>query len=276
MLTEEYAPMSAIITKLSSASSMEEVQGLVAELQSLSVAFEQKLSAFDEEFNRIKAEDEELHTKIEQLNALLDEKMRSVSKLDFANSIAVCKTKIKFWDCLDTYSQKYLAMANYLLDVLSMHSNADYSPAVLEYGRTLENELVVKIYDDFIANRLSCEDDLPEDNLYKDLRAAAINFTKYGNFQIPAQAMINYLSYMSDDIDSDYRDAMIDYCDGRKIEYGKLSSNKFVSRAAQIIKKRNDAAHWGHTLPSHVARACQDDSHDALKIFINATSRRSL
>jgi len=53
------------------------------------------------------------------------------------------------WDLLDTQSKKFLPIAEFLFDELSKIPDTDYSPFIVQYCRTLENEILKKIFEEY-------------------------------------------------------------------------------------------------------------------------------
>lgn len=48
---------------------------------------------------------------------------------------------------LDEASQKFLPLAEFIFDELNRLPDADYSPFILQYCRTLENEILKKLFE---------------------------------------------------------------------------------------------------------------------------------
>ena len=64
------------------------------------------------------------------------------------------------WELLDSASQKFLPLAEYLFDKLSEMPEPDYSPFVLQYCRSLENEILKKLFESYHEELISNEIDL--------------------------------------------------------------------------------------------------------------------
>lgn len=61
----------------------------------------------------------------------------------------IVKDQIENWDKLDSLSKEILPQAEYLFLELAVTENADYSPVILQYCRSLENEISKKLFSEF-------------------------------------------------------------------------------------------------------------------------------
>ena len=199
--------------------------------------------------------------------------MADTSPLDMADSMAACELIYKgFWEKLDVFSQKYLAMANYLFKLFS-DDDKDFSPSVLEFGLAVENELVRKIYFGYVTSLSGRTDGMVDrGRLYGALKTAVRNYTNNGEYYLPAREMVRYLSYLSDDdLANAYNDALKQYLSQHKIDSAPISEITFTETADELFDKfRNAAAHPGGTIPSDGARVCREKSKKVLKQFMNA------
>ncbi|MEH7309368.1 hypothetical protein [Neobacillus drentensis] len=59
------------------------------------------------------------------------------------------KDLIENWDILDPLSKEMLPLAEYLFDQMSRLNDVDYSPVILQYCRSLENEILQKLFIQF-------------------------------------------------------------------------------------------------------------------------------
>ena len=270
--SEIYGPIYSIIKQMQNASP-DEKERLEAELYLKSEEAFKEFESFDSEFARIRNANLELEEKICNLNELLDQKMSEMSELDMGNSLANCEIIYKgFWEKLDSYSQKYLVMANYLFNLFS-NKDKDFSPSVLEFGRAVENELVRKIYFGYVASLSGhTEGMIDHGSLYGALKNAIRSYTNNGEYYIPAREMVKYLSYLSEqDLVNAYNDALKKYLNEHHINIESISETSFTNNADEIFDKyRNTAAHPGEIIPSSDAKACREKSKKVLKRFMTA------
>jgi len=97
----------------------------------------------------LKRNDEE---KLKIIYAKIDNKLSSIKeqlKDDIAVYEEIAKDLIENWDKLDILSKEILPIAEYLLDKLKEIKDADYSPVILEYCKSLENEILKKLFIEF-------------------------------------------------------------------------------------------------------------------------------
>ncbi len=272
--SEIYGPVLDIIRKLKDASP-EEKDILEQELVKVAEKAHNDFQIFDNEFNSIQDANIELEEKIRNLNELIDKKMEETSFLDMEDSLITCSIIYKgFWNKLDKYSQKYLAMANYLYKLLAYNGESkDISPSVLEYGRAVENELIKKIYSSYIGNLSEHASEIVDDRkLYKSIKNAVNNHKDRASFYIPARDMVRYLSYVSNSKnDSPYILALKVHLENQHIDVDSISDNSFTSIADELFDKyRNAAAHSGTTLSSSDAEACREKTKKVLKKYMSA------
>ena len=272
-LIEIYGPVYDIICKLKTASP-EENDSLMKELYRVGELVYDELTSFTDEFCRIRDSVKELEARIQQLNALLDKRMKNLSYLDLADSMTACEAIYRdFWDKLDLNSQKYLAMANYLFKLFS-GDEADYSPSVVEYGRAVENELKSKIFTGYVISLISSRDSLKnDDNHYSDLIRAVSAFSRDEKYYIPARIMVRYLTYLSDHKydDNAYNDALKHFLEKEGIDERIVSDSDFTEKMDEIFDKyRNSAAHAGNTMESTDVNTCREKTKKVLKKFMRA------
>lgn len=276
---EIYGPVLEIIRKLKEAS-QEETDAIIDELEKVSKKAFDEFENLDKEFVRIHDANIELEEKIKSLNELLDKRMAEVSFLDLEDSMIACSSIYKsFWTKLDEYSQKYLAMANYLFKLFSCamnnSCNNDVSPSILEFGRAVENELIKKIYYGYILGLCENSKEVDGDEKqYKSIKNAVKSYKKKAEFYIPARDMIRYLSYLSTGSAKDsYVLELKAYLEKQHIDVNTVSDSSFTSSADELFDKyRNVAAHSGGTMTSDDASTCREKTKKVLKKYMSAVS----
>ena len=162
-------------------------------------------------------------------------------------------------------------MAQYLYRLIE-NRNMDYSPAVLEFGRTIENELVIKIFDGFIVS-VSDKKSLLIDmgKRYEEMKKAISDYRNDRRYYLPAMKMVRYLENIADrQLENDYNEALKSYMDNNGIDKTKLSEKIFTSKAEKVFEKRNKAAHQGTTINQESATKCRKNSDEVLRIFMDA------
>ncbi len=95
----------------------------------------------DTDFVSAKNSSRQLEERILRMNASLDRVAREFRE-DDATAREIVQLWLVAWDRLHPYSQIYLESAERLFDQLDQQNAADWSPFVLQYCRTVENELL--------------------------------------------------------------------------------------------------------------------------------------
>lgn len=107
------------------------------------------VNEMQDEFKRVKNLPSEIDEKMVHMVRCIDAKLDKIftrtNNVD--QYIEIVKTWLRFeWDILDALSQKYLPSAEYLFENLAEQADADLSPFIIQYCRTLENEMLNKIF----------------------------------------------------------------------------------------------------------------------------------
>jgi type I restriction-modification system DNA methylase subunit len=106
------------------------------------------------EIQRLPREDEE---KLFKLCQKIDAKLDVVYNKEhqtIEGYIEEIKRWLDLWELLDLQSQKFLPIAEFIFDELSKLKGADYAPFVVQYCRTLENEILKKLFENYHRNGL--------------------------------------------------------------------------------------------------------------------------
>lgn len=102
-----------------------------------------------EQVQKLPREDEE---KLFKLCQKIDARLDSVYKKEqqtIEGYIDEIKRWLDLWELLDIQSQKFLPIAEFIFDELSKFEDADYAPFVVQYCRTLENEILKKLFETY-------------------------------------------------------------------------------------------------------------------------------
>ena len=253
--------------------SEEKLPDLYDELEALLEKVQSSYDSLQEKYDEIRKKNDDLEERIKELNSLLDKWMAETSPGDLACSRVSCEIIYKgYWDKLDEFSKKYLTMANYLYKLFSQE-DADYSPSILEFGRAMENELVVKIYNGFVQRLSGHTDEMSDDGgKYVKLTEAVKYFGWKSKYYIPARAMVMYLGYLSDErINNDYNEALKKYLEDSGVDKRVVSEEKFVSDSDELFDEyRNNAAHPGSIMGADMATNCRERTKKVLKRFMSA------
>ena len=242
---------------------------LIRDVEKTMMAFR----AFDEEYAAIKNSNLELEEKLKTLHGLLDEKMIALSELDMKSSLLACENNyMGYWEKLDDHSRKYLAMAYYLYELLP-GTETDYSPSVVELGRAVENELIQKIYSEYVSRLCEYIDEMDDqDNNYSSLIKAVYKYNNTGTYFIPAREMVKYLCYLSEcNYENAFNETLKAFLKDHNIDLEQISNKEFTDLADTVFDEyRNLAAHPGKAFDSHEAQECSEKTKEVLKTFMGA------
>jgi predicted RNA methylase len=127
-----------------------------------------QLSALQADFASIKSRACSIDEKLESLSTVAGQMLATVRKktTDLSAYSVAAASLIPHWESMEPMSQSTMTMAEYLLEILGQHEGADYSPCILEYCKSLENELLTKVFQRFID---SLRTSPPNEDLRADL-----------------------------------------------------------------------------------------------------------
>ncbi|MDD2732346.1 MAG: hypothetical protein PHF56_00270 [Desulfuromonadaceae bacterium] len=111
-----------------------------------------------EDLDKIKAENRSSDEKLFLISKHMDDMCRKISdsaheQIKFHYSLL--ENSMASWDVLDELSREFLAMADYLYSKLQTDKPLDFSPAILQYCRSLEHELAQKTFIPYISRLIS-------------------------------------------------------------------------------------------------------------------------
>lgn len=281
-----------------------QIQALENEKESLT-----SLKAFiDNRFNKVESQLEVVNKKLDDLLSLLkelktdfeqiqklpredEEKLFKLcqkidAKLDIVYNkehqtiegyIEEIKRWLDLWEILDLQSQKFLPIAEFIFDELSKLQDADYAPFVVQYCRTLENEILKKLFEAYHSNGLS---DINRDDLIKD----DLNNQKTGKFAQMVKR--NKVTYTLGDMNfimallkqggntlnespllQHFRAFTISYFDEKIVE---VEFSKDVNKLTNDF--RNKAAH-PYSISIVLAKECQSLLRKSLNVFLESVKR---
>ncbi len=107
-----------------------------------------------QEIQKLPREDEEKLFKLcQKIDAKLD-RVYNDERQTIEGYIEEIKRWLDLWELLDIQSQKFLPIAEFIFDELSKLDDADYAPFVVQYCRTIENEILKKLFEAYHNNGL--------------------------------------------------------------------------------------------------------------------------
>lgn len=220
-----------------------------------------------------KGEEEILFKLCQKIDRKLD-LMYSAEKVTIEEYIEEVKRWLNLWELLDIQSQKYLPLAELLFDELSMLKETDFSLFVLQYCRSIENEILKKLFEAFhitgikdIDTDLLIKSDLENEKTNKFARKIKDENLLYtlGEMQfIMSMIKVNGNTLKTSLLLQYFRAFTISYFDERIIE------KKFLKDLETITTEyRNKAAH-PYSIDIETALKCKDLLRKSLNIFLES------
>jgi SAM-dependent methyltransferase len=221
-------------------------------------------------------EDEKLFKLYQRIDAKLDVVFKKEQQT-IAGYIEEIKRWLDLWELLDVQSQKFLPIAEFIFDELSKLDDADYAPFVVQYCRTLENEILKKLFTAYHLEGLKNVN--RQDFLIKDL-----SHPKTGKF---AQMIIkDKVTYTLGDMNfimtlirtggntlneskllQHFREFTISYFDEKIVEA------EFLNDIGKITNEfRNKAAH-PYSINVDLAKECQGLLRKCLNAFLESIKK---
>lgn len=227
-----------------------------------------------EQIQRLPREDEE---KLFKLCQKIDAKLNAVFNKEhqtIEGYIEEIKRWLDLWELLDLQSQKFLPIAEFIFDELSKLEDADYAPFVVQYCRTLENEILKKLFENYHSAGLEGVD-------REELVKSEIENSKTGKFAQMVKR--NRISYTLGDMNfimallkqggntlaespllQHFRTFTISYFDEKIVEAEFL---KDVNKITNDF--RNKAAH-PYSISIDLAKECQRLLRKSLNVFLES------
>ena len=121
-----------------------EIKNTTMEINSKMDVVLEKLNGLEREFADLKNENRDLEQKITLMTSKLSK--LDVQGEELEDYYALSQSLYANWDELDALTKKFIPLAEYLYSKLQKYNKPDYSPAILELCRAIENELLLKIF----------------------------------------------------------------------------------------------------------------------------------
>ncbi|MFN3772857.1 N-6 DNA methylase [Cloacibacterium normanense] len=227
-----------------------------------------------EQIQKLPREDEE---KLFKLCQKIDAKLDTVYNKEqhtIEGYIEEIKRWLDLWEMLDLQSQKFLPIAEFIFDELSKLQDADYAPFVVQYCRTLENEILKKLFEAYHSIGLA---DINRDDIVKN----DLDNQKTGKFAQMVKR--NKVTYTLGDMNfimallkrggntlnespvlQHFRAFTISYFDEKIVEADFL---KDVNKLTNDF--RNKAAH-PYSISIDLAKECQSLLRKSLNVFLES------
>jgi hypothetical protein len=251
---------------------LDELQKIGSKLDSII----EVLNTLQDDFTRIKSNNRDDEEKIflmlssldRRIKSVLDEKRETIEEYEL-----LTQRWLHLWEELHPTSQKFLPLAEFLYDELCNIKDADFSPFVLQYCRTLENEILLKLFKKYHLEGLGDTDinsliryDI--DNATKATKFA-LNVKK-NNFHYPLGDMHWILNLLKPKGDTFKKSQLLQHFRSFVNTYfmDELTSQEFLNQIQNIQQNyRNKAAHVS-VLDLKSAEECRDLLRKSLNQFL--------
>ncbi|GEM_PF-981149 len=162
-LAEQLSTIEAINTNPQLINLLQEIKSIVIRVENKVDQILSSLQDLQSRFSTIRLENRDGEEKLLLLYSALDRKLSEISQnlkeeIDVYESLA--ERVIVNWDKLDSLSMQFLPLAEYLFSKLRELPEADYSPAILQFCKALENEVLKKLFVSFTLYMTTSEQSL--------------------------------------------------------------------------------------------------------------------
>lgn len=221
-------------------------------------------------------EEEKLFKLYQKIDAKLDS-VYSKEQQTIEGYIEEIKRWLDLWELLDLQSQKFLPIAEFIFDELSKLQDADYAPFVVQYCRTLENEILKKLFEAYHSIGLTVvnRDDLIKGDLdnYKTGKFAQMVKRNKVTYTLGDMNFIMALLKQGGNTLNEspllqhFRAFTISYFDEKIVEAEFL---KDVNKLTNDF--RNKAAH-PYSINIELAKECQILLRKSLNVFLESLKK---
>jgi SAM-dependent methyltransferase len=278
-----------------------QIQALEKEKESLT-----SLQAFiDNRFNKVESQLEVVNKKLDDLLSLLkelktdfeqiqkfpredEEKLFKLcqkidAKLDTVYSkehqtiegyIEEIKRWLDLWEMLDLQSQKFLPIAEFIFDELSKLPDADYAPFVVQYCRTLENEILKKLFEAYHSIGLAGvnRDELVKDDLDNQKTGKFAQMVKRNKVNYTLGDMNFIMALLKQGGNTLNESPLLQHFRAFTISYfdEKIVEAEFLKDVNKLTNDfRNKAAH-PYSISIVLAKECQSLLRKSLNVFLES------
>ena len=227
-------------------------------------------------FKDIKKLPREVDERIFKQYQLIDDKLSKLLQQDIPtinNYIEEIKRWLYHWEILDIESQKFLPIAEFIFDKLSILSEADYSPFIVQYCRALENEILKKIFESYHQLGLTGTnvDELINDDLTNEKTGKFANMVKKNNFKYTLGDMNFIMSLLKENGNTLKNSKLLKHFKGFVNSYfnNQILETEFLTDLKYTTEYRNEAAH-PHVISLDRAILCQKLLRKILNMFLES------
>lgn len=274
---EEFSPLHNLIFSVSTDAvgemTQSDFQKFLQQVQELTSSTFERMKSLSQEFFELKNRNLEQEEKIALLYENMDKQSNSMLKDDKKNYRSFCEKKYySFWKKLDSNSQEFLITAHFIFD-RTKSTNADFSPVIIEFCRVFENEMLEKIFKQFIQHQASSPRILSyQFKVFEKAKNAIDKQKTTSSFFLSSMDMLKLLSHMSKKYNCDsIEKALQIHISTQGFDTNKISNKQnFIEPAKNYIDiYRNGAAH-PHFFEETCAEECKEKTIKYVDLFLSA------
>jgi len=232
------------------------------------------LSDLSKEFKIIKNLQRSANEKFIKMYYMLDDKLDLLlsQKKKIETYIEIIKTWLNKWEDLDANSKKILPVAEYIFDELNQIENADYSPFIVQYCRSIENEILKKLFITYHQLGLKHKnlDELLKNDLDHPKTGKFARMVKRNKTNYTLGDMNFILSLLKEEGNTFRESILLQHFKNFSTHYfeQKLFEKEFIRGLNDITENyRNKAAH-PNVINLSTAQQCQNLLRENLNYFL--------
>lgn len=227
-----------------------------------------------EQIQKLPREDEE---KLFKLCQKIDAKLDTVYNKEqhtIEGYIEEIKRWLDLWEMLDLQSQKFLPIAEFIFDELSKLQDADYAPFVVQYCRTLENEILKKLFEAYHSIGLAGvnKDELVKDDLDNQKTGKFAQMVKRNKVTYTLGDMNFIMALLKQGGNTLNESPLLQHFRAFTISYfdEKIVEADFLKDVNKLTNDfRNKAAH-PYSISIDLAKECQSLLRKSLNVFLES------
>jgi len=232
-----------------------------------------------EQIQKLPREDEE---KLFKLCQKIDSKLDTVYNKEqqtIEGYIEEIKRWLDLWERLDLQSQKFLPIAEFIFDELSKLQDADYAPFVVQYCRTLENEILKKLFEAYHSIGLVGinKDDLVKYDLDNQKTGKFAQMVKRNKVTYTLGDMNFIMALLKQGGNTLNESPLLQHFRAFAISYfdEKIVEDEFLKDVNKLTNDfRNKAAH-PYSISVDLAKECQSLLRKSLNVFLESVKHKS-
>lgn len=215
--------------------------------------------------------------KLFKLYKKLDSKLDSIYNKEhqtIEGYVEEIKCWLDLWELLDLQSQKFLPIAEFIFDELSKLEDADFAPFVVQYCRTLENEILKKLFEAYHGKGLTSVDidALVKEDLENQKTSKFAQMVKRNKVTYTLGDMNFIMALLKQGGNTLNESPLLQHFRAFTISYfdEKIVEAEFLKDVNKLTNDfRNKAAH-PYSISVDLAKECQSLLRKSLNVFLES------